>query len=442
MPPWASGKDAKEYRATLGKKPVVGIFSVGLEGPYRWKDSVQSDAETKVWVADGIANGLRPWFTKFAGTVYDQRWLKTVSDIYNWHHKWERYLRNEKPLARVGLVYSQQTATFYGGAEAQAKVEDPILGMYQALIEARIPFEMVHDRLLDWDHIRQFKLLILPNIAALSNEQCDHLRAFIRRGGSVLATHETSLFDEEGAEREDFGLADVFGAHFKGRMPGPMKNSYLQLERNTEENVRHPIFSGLEETERIINGLYWLDVDPIDPTAQPLLTLIPPYPDLPMEMVYPRIKHTDKAAVFLKDMGHSRVVYFPWDIERTFWEMMNCDHLALLVNAIKWALNEEPPVLVSGKGLLDITIWQQKSSLTVHLVNLTNPMMMKGPFREAIALSEQKVKIQLPVGVRVTKVQLLVSEEAPKVAEMPGCILVSLPSILDREVIAVDFEED
>ena len=28
----------------MGRKPIVGIFSVGVEEPYRWKDSVQSEA--------------------------------------------------------------------------------------------------------------------------------------------------------------------------------------------------------------------------------------------------------------------------------------------------------------------------------------------------------------------------------------------------------------
>ena len=76
MPPWANGKNAKEYRATMGNKPVGGIFSVGVEEAYRWKDSVQSEAEIRIWVADGVANGLRPWFTKFAGVLRDRRWLE------------------------------------------------------------------------------------------------------------------------------------------------------------------------------------------------------------------------------------------------------------------------------------------------------------------------------------------------------------------------------
>src|SRR4029077_2467335 len=141
-------------------------------------------------------------------------------------------LRNERPLARVAMVYSQQTAWFYGGDRAGAEGEDHALGMYQALIEARIPFEMAHDGLLDAEHVDQFKTLILPNIAALSDAQCQQLRDYVKRGGSIVATHATALYDEWGAKRKNFGLADLFGVNFKGRVEGPMRNSYLRLEND------------------------------------------------------------------------------------------------------------------------------------------------------------------------------------------------------------------
>lgn len=439
MPPWASGKDAKEYRATLGRKPIVGIFSVGLEGPYRWKDSVQSDAETRIWVADGIANGLRPWFTKFAGTVSDRRWLKTVNDLYDWHYRAERYLRNEAPLARVGLVYSQQTAAFYGGAEAQARVEDHTLGMYQALIEARVPFEMVHDQLLDPEHLQPFKLLILPNIAVLSDAQCAQLRQYVQAGGSLLATYETALYDEAGRRRADFGLADLFGAHYRRALPGPLKNSYLRLERGAGPDAP-ALLAGLEDTDRIINGLYWLDVAP-EPGGLPApLTLIPAYPDLPMEMVYPRVSQTDVAAVHLRAFGQGRVAYFPWDIDRTFWEVLCVDHGQVLANTIRWALDEEGPVTVVGPGLVDVTAWRQRDSLTVHLVNLANPMLMKGPYRELLPLPEQRVQIRLPAGRQATRVQLLVSGQPPAVEQVAGALWVTVPAVLAHEVVAVDLD--
>ena len=69
MAPWAIGMNAKEYRAAAGRKPVAGLFSVGVEEAYRWKDSVQSADEIRLWVADLVANGMRPWFSKFAGSA-------------------------------------------------------------------------------------------------------------------------------------------------------------------------------------------------------------------------------------------------------------------------------------------------------------------------------------------------------------------------------------
>jgi hypothetical protein len=437
MAPWANGKNGKEYRAVLGRKPVVGIFSVGLEEPYRWKDSVQSDAEIRIWVADGIANGLRPWFTKFAGTLHDQRWLKTVEDIYDWHYRSERYLRNEEPLTRVGMVYSQQTAAFYGGQQARSRVEDHTLGFYHALIEARIPFEMVHDRLLDAAHIDRFKVLILPNIAALSNAQCDQLRQYLQRGGSIIATFETSLYDEWGAPRKDFGLADVFGIRYQGRIEGPMHNSYLNVEKGLATG-RHPeILAGLEDAERIINGVYRVDVSPLQKISPPL-TLVPSYPDLPMEEVFPRSPHTDVPGVYLRESGNSRVVYFPWDIDRTFWEVMSVDHGKLLRNAVEWTANEPRHVTVIGPGLLDVTVWRQKSSMTVHLVNLTNPMTMKGPFREIIPVGEQQLRVRLSPGQKAHKIQLLVSGQSPRVRELNDVIELTVPSIGGHEVVAID----
>ncbi|HUE24923.1 MAG TPA: beta-galactosidase trimerization domain-containing protein [Bryobacteraceae bacterium] len=446
--PWANGKNAKEYRSTMGHKPVGGIFSVGVEEPYRWKDSVQDGPEIRLWALDGIANGLRPWFTKFSGTLYDRRWLPVVEELYGWHYRNQRYLRQERSLARVGLVYSQQTAQYYGGERAQQKVEDHTLGYYQALVEARIPFEMVHDHLLDHDHTAGFQVLIFPNIAALSDGQCAQIREFVARGGGLVATYETSLYDERGRRRQDFGLGDLFGAAFAAGIGAGsdagiderMQNSYLRLETDPRTGKRHPILAGLEDTERIINGVSRVHTrasgDSGDSHAP--LTLIPSYPDLPMEEVFPRVPKTDIPELHVRQAGRGRVVYFPWDIDRTFWEVLAADHAKLLRNAVDWAANEPRPLTVTGPGVLDVTVWRQKDSMTVHLVNLTNPMMMKGPVREFIPTPPQQVAVRLPEGSRAKKVQLLVSEARPAVTEVNGVLSLTIASILDHEVIAID----
>ena len=170
--------------------------------------------ELRAFVADGIANGIRPWFAKFNAKVIDKRWMEPVAQTYDWCWRNEKYLRNTGSLARVAMVYSQRTAQRYGGSAAAEKVENHTLGFYHALIEARVPFEMAHDELLE-GAASKYKLLVLPNIAALSDKQCTQLRNYVRDGGSIVATHETSLYDETGNRRKDFGLADVFGCSFE-----------------------------------------------------------------------------------------------------------------------------------------------------------------------------------------------------------------------------------
>jgi hypothetical protein len=317
-------------------------------------------------------------------------------------------------------------------------VEDHTLGFYQALIEGRIPFEMVHDHLLGAEHVNQFRTLILPNIAALSDGQCAQLRQFVERGGSLVATYETSLYDEWGVRRRDFGLADLFGASATGRAEGPMQNSYLSIEKDARTGEYHPILAGLEDAGRIINGVHRVPAEPHGKGESAPLTLIPSYPDLPMEEVYPRVPKTDTPEVFVRQAGLGRVVFFPWDIDRTYWEVLCVDHGKLLRNAVVWATNEEPVVNVQGLGVLDVSVWTQQQSMTVHLVNLSNPMMMKGPVREIIPIGLQKVRLRVPPGKKVAAVKLLVAGGRPRFSEADGVINVEVPSIGLHEVVALD----
>jgi hypothetical protein len=297
---------------------------------------------------------------------------------------------------------------------------------------------MVHDRLLDDAHLRPFRTLVLPNIAALSTRQCEQLREFVARGGNLVATYETSLYDEWGVRRNDFGLASLFGASFAGRLEGPMMNSYLTLEKDPVIGRFHPLLSGLEDATRIINGVHRVCVNPAADSVHSPLAVIPTYPDLPMEEVFPRPVKKKEAGVFVRELGQGRIVYFPWDIDRTFWEILAADHCRLLQNAVLWATNEPQPVSVKGPGVLDVSIWTQQHSMTVHLVNLTNPMMMKGPVRDIIPVGRQQVRIQIPAGKRVAKTRLLVANAEIPHRQVNGAVELEIPSVGLHEVVALD----
>ena len=427
-PIWANGKYAKTARASMGELPIAGLFNIGVEDDNRWKDSVQSDAEIEAWVHGGIAQGFRPWLCKFNAKVIDPRWMPVVEKIYAWHFANDRYLRNTGNLARVAIVTSARTVT----DDRRERMAGAQNGYYQALVEARMPFEMVDDGRLDPEHIARYRVLVLPAIAALSDRQCDQLRDYVHGGGRIVATGETSLYDEAGNRRKNFGLADLFGCDFAGAIDDPVRNSYL--------TPRHPhiLTRGLETAPRIIGPVQQLHVTARDAGIEPL-TLVPSYPDLPMERVYTMTPETNIPMVFCRTFGKGRVVYFPNDLDRTFWEVLAPDHSLVLANAVEWAADEPAPLQVTGPGLLDIAYWRQEKSLAVHLVNMNNPMMMKGPYREIAPLAGPfAISMTLPAGVKPGAVRLLESDATPVSRRDGNRLIVEVPAIRLHEIVAVD----
>jgi len=83
-------------------------------------------------------------------------------------------------------------------------------------------------------------------------------------------------------------------------------------------------------------------------------------------------------------------------------------------------------------------VWRQPDVIVLHLVNFTNPMTMRGPMRELTPVGEQRVRIQLPSGRRAGRVRLLVSGKSATVREVSGYAELTVPSILDHEVLALE----
>jgi hypothetical protein len=107
-------------------------------------------------------------------------------------------------------------------------------------------------------------------------------------------------------------------------------------------------------------------------------------------------------------------------------------------NALLWANNEAPIVEVDGPGLLDVTAWRNAGSITIHLVNLTNPMAMKGPYRDFFPVGPHTVRLRLPGDVQAKRARLLAADRDIAIERSGGTLNVAVPSILDHEVVAIE----
>jgi len=119
-----------------------------------------------------------------------------------WKHAKE--LRQTTSLADVAVLRAFSSVEFNPGRSNLSTVL-----FEQTLIQSKIPFDLIYDRHLK--DLSKYKVLVLANQDALSDEQVGAIRRFVENGGGLVATEESSLLTDSRRVRTRFGLAELLG---------------------------------------------------------------------------------------------------------------------------------------------------------------------------------------------------------------------------------------
>ena len=449
-----NGQIGKLIHGLLGwDKLIPESMAMYQAGRPTFRLTSKPEPEARMWAIDGIAGGIQPWWHMVAAYHEDRRMYKTVKPLLDWHKENEEFLINVKPIATVGVVWSQENTDYYGRDNAGQLVDLPWRGMTQALIRANIPYLPVHADHIDRDGA-QFSALILPNLALMTDAQVASVKRFVERGGSLIATSETSLYNEWGVIRKDYALGDLFGAHVTDTGATEIetrKHTYMRLtpelraqmdgpHNDMEPKVtskRHEILRGFEETDILPFGGV-LKGHRLDPSAEVLMTFIPEFPIYPPETAWMRVPKTDiPTLVINKGPNGSRIAFLPADIDRQFGMNNLPDHGNLLANLVRWAVKDNVPVTIDGAGLIDSHLYSQNGRLVLHLVNLTSAGTWRAPVDEFINIGPLKVKVKLPKGINGKSLRTLVSKEKISGSLKDGWSEFEIKSIRDHEVVVI-----
>ncbi len=447
-----NAESGKLIHGLLGwDKLIPESMAMYQAGRTSFRLSSKPAAEARMWMVAGFAGGIQPWWHHVGAYHEDRRMYRTAEPIYRWYQANEEYLVNRRPMATVGVVWSQRNTDFYGREEPGELVENPYRGMIQALVRARVPYLPVHADDIERDS-PQLAVLVLPSLAAVSDSQCEAIRRFVRQGGALIATGASTLLTEWGDPRPDFALADLFGAHAPGARLGSAASvaashhTYFRLSPELRGRVdgpragdepapagaRHPILQGFDETDILPYG-GMLDAMAVDRDAEVLMTFVPPFPVFPPETAWMKVPKTDIPALIVK----GRTAFLPADVDRRFARENLPDHGDLLANLIRWAAAGRLALRVEGRGLVDCHLYRQKGRLILHVVNLTGPGAWRAPIDELIPVGPLQVKVRLPEDVSGKEIRLLVSAAPAKVSLSDGWAVFTLPSVSDHEVAVI-----
>jgi hypothetical protein len=451
----SNGDAGKLVHGLLGwDKVVPESMAMYQAGATMFRLASKPAPEARLWMLDGFAGGIQPWWHHVGAYHEDRRMFETAEPVMRWHAEHQQFLINRRPVASVGVVWSQRNTDFYGRDTAEDTVELPRRGWMNALVRARVPYVLVNA-----DHIArdasQLSVLVLPDLGAMTETQLGAVRRFVQNGGHLVATGDTSRYTEWGDPRSDFALADIFGTHVingaepKRRSSPQTQHTYLRLvpelrarvdgpRRNDEpmSDERHPIFTGFEKTDIIPYGGV-VEGFITETSTRLQATFVPAFPTFPPEAAYMREPRTTLQGLILNEFLQSRVAFLPADLDRRYARDNLPDHGTLLSNLVRWAAGDSIPLYVEGPGFIDCHLYRQDSRLVLHLVNLTNAGTWRAPVDELISVGPLTVTVRPPAGKAVPSVRLLVAKKVVKGSLKQGWLKFEIPKVLDHEVVVI-----
>ena len=425
-----------------------------VRGEQAFRKAANPPLETRKWMVEGFAGGISPWWHHIGAFQWDHRQFHTAGPLMRWHEANERYLYHRRPVANVGLLWSHENIDFYGRDEAQSRVLHPWHGYTTALTRARIPFLPVHadhiDRFVGPEaarHAQELGVLILPDLGAMSEAQCQAVRRFVAGGGSLVASANSGRYNEWGEPREDFPLGDLLGVRYAGRRLGvegqpssdwEVHSGHTYLRLPHDETARHPIVAGFDETDILAFGGTLQQVDPLPP-AEAVATYIPPFPIYPPEFSWMRAPDSGIPAVVVREHpSGGRTVYLAADVDRCYGRRGLPDHGDLLANAVRWAARDTFPLRVDGPGYVDCHLYRQEGRLILHLINLSGCNAWPAYLEEHLPVGPLRVSVRLDGDWTPSSTQRRVDDAPLDLQIADGWATVELPTLVDHELIVLE----
>ena len=195
-------------------------------------------------------------------------WLKEVAPT------WKEATRNIGPLVAgadwiedgVALYYSHASAqlSWVLDAEAHGKnwarrrfdAGDPRHG--SAPLVRRAWMNMLQDEGVQFNWVsyadvveagvpRDYKVLILPHVLAMSDAEARRIREFCKAGGTVIADYLPGVWDQHGKGRAHGGaLDDMFGVkHSPSLRPADLFGGRLWVETDQDANYGYKVYEQL-----------------------------------------------------------------------------------------------------------------------------------------------------------------------------------------------------
>ncbi len=401
------GSHTEYNREHLKDDRVRGWFSYPLES-----EELLIDGATAVAAGAGIVYwGLARFFYQPESPLaYDSG--RYVKEIFDFQQKHDALLRTLRPRPQAGVLVGDQTIDWYTGKHYVGKAyENCPHGAFQLLKANGYEAEPFLDWQMTPEILARYQMIYAPNAACLSDAQCAMIADYVRGGGKLLATHLTSVADEYGRVRKNFGLADVFGASFIAPEPVEIPDLYLKLSGGEEipqdpQVLRFQAAAGVEVLAETIDRGHRGNLGP---------------------------------AIVRRMLGKGSVIYIGSSME-AIYEETRMKRLRALFDTFfsPWLAPQRAYEMEYRSGVM-AQFMASRDALVLHLLADTGDKDKHLRVREEfLPVIDVKARIRIPSGRTVRAASLMRAGGALTGASRNGWLEVSVPRVFVHEAVRVD----
>jgi len=393
QPVWRPGSNAKYYETQAGGKPtIIGISSA--HGP--WRSYYRPDAELRLTLAQAVVHGSGATSGGFKWFREQPAFEKIAFDFRFFRENQNAYIKT-KSRAKTAILWPEDSINFYGkpevlhgdftqGGQKGEKVGDiheEFNGFYDALLKNHICCDIIDEESVRNENIGKYDLLILPNVSCTGQVFDKRFRKYVRDGGNVLASFETSICDENGARGEDLSLADVFGIHMLRTPLQPFPHFYF-FRQDSQSEVFADILpkllpAPLISSEVTVNGATVISPHSIKFKGWDGSEIIP----------------SEFPAITMNNFGKGKAVYLAGVFGSHYWRYKQLDIRLLLRNLFNW-LNKTDIELENAPTSVELVHREANDGARemVHLINYTGGLTR--PFESIQTLENITIRIRSP----------------------------------------------
>ncbi len=260
------------------------------------------------------------------------------------------------------------------------------VGVFRAAEEEHLPLDIITDAdVADQAFLAQYKLLVLPNAACLSDKAVASIRKFVAKGGGLVAMQESSLYDDLGYKRKDFALGDLFGAGFEGvddhtgRWPDFGNSCVVRFSPNQITD------------DPVVKSNFQIALDNLDFIG--MTTQVKPKEGA--QAVVTRTRDNENVPFLLLSDHKGRVAYFAADVGQSYYTTPYQYERRLIANTLRWAAAAKPTVKVTAPMCVQSTFYEQDGGkrTIVHLLNEINTTTDRALPEGNVSLREEIVPL-------------------------------------------------